>query len=310
MRWLILMAGLGLACGGESRRGSAGESPGSTGGTSTAGDSSGSGGASALGGTGAGAASGDGGEGDVTAAAGAPPDCPVEPTLGACPTWLEGTTCSYPFGCAPIEGAAEGEGRATFSCQSGAWSLVPTPCDPYCILESTAVDCSSEMTQSRGGGSDQGTCPADRPELLQNCFIPFGGYPECGYPCGDDTSWTLAHCRASPAGAGWTFDGACHDDCSTEDDALYMALLDAKRGTPCESDDDCTTFVSACALTPDDCSGTLYVNKSVDQAPLSKLDATLERCAAEHPDTWPCSSCGSEPPPAVCFDHRCVPKFD
>jgi hypothetical protein len=240
----------------------------------------------------------------VDAAAGAPPACPVEPTLNGCPEALRGTTCSYSIGCSDA-GEQHGEIELAFDCDGSAWSVVPAPCDRTCLLLNASFDC-VDGSWGKSQNSELASCPLERPDLGERCGSFEFATPQCGYLCDDGATWTIASCRLSLGANDWVFDGACPGDCGAEDAALFRAVSDVVfQGPRCETDEDCVPFVSRCALTPEHCSGAFYVGKSTDFDMLDQLDAALEQCAAQPGSTWECSTCDESPPPGVCLRGMC-----
>lgn len=96
--------------------------------------------------------------------------------------------------------------------------------------------------------------------------------------------------------------GSVERDCDGALDEA-QALIDTHRD--CTTDADCQMLrPSPClGLTPDHCSGAIYVNQDLDLGAWESALATLEACLTE----GECGACIADPPAPVCVDGQCSP---
>jgi hypothetical protein len=110
-------------------------------------------------------------------------------------------------------------------------------------------------------------------------------------------------------------EGSCYGDrgrptllqCNEIEDELF-AMVEAHRA--CDDDSDCIRVDTECTLIErrDHCSGTFYINRSIDLDGFRALDRKLSQChyAQEFPDTLDhCGECPEEPCVPACNDGLC-----
>lgn len=226
------LAGVPLACGGETDSQSTGSGgsvstggSGATGGNATGGSGAtggygATGGSAGVGGYGAtGGGAGAGGSGAVGGSAGAGGSggnvgCPPDPP-SAFATCAQGTTCKYDIAC------QSGKQTFTYVCQGAtyqAWAINAKSCDPtkpYDSCPKTDLYCGTGGWSIPQGTNPPSPCPETAPLAGATCYAGgFGGvWENCGYPCktASGSGWTVMKCSYNPDGgpSSWEVGTAC-----------------------------------------------------------------------------------------------------
>lgn len=124
-----------------------------------------------------------------------------------------------------------------------------------------------------------------------------GGCQCSGSAC-DELFSTADECAAAYS--------SCSKACESEQATVaeYLAQF-----TTCELDTDCQNLTVPCTGKAADCTGSFYVNNSVDQDKLKQLQRELNECVNGDPE-MSCPVCLMLPPPPACNEGVCGPKTD
>jgi hypothetical protein len=121
-----------------------------------------------------------------------------------------GTVCTYDVAC------QSGTRSLSLLCGEYSWEMAPGQLctQSYDSCPDTDYYCDTEWLMPLGT-NPPAPCPSTRPVDGEKCFSGgFGGvWPNCGYLCDDNATWTVAACEAPMPGPNpdgvWKLDGAC-----------------------------------------------------------------------------------------------------
>ena len=141
---------------------------------------------------------------------GNPIDCPPTSPSGYVPCEVSPGVCSYDVAC------QSGQVNLSFTCASGYWEIVPSPCAfPYDSCPGTEYYCDSSWWMPTATNPPS-PCPEEPPPAGEPCTTGgMGGvWEHCGYRCklGDPSAqWTIATCTSDVGSGFWVYEGVCDD---------------------------------------------------------------------------------------------------